>query len=143
MCCAVCKTTGRVCCGPRLYLASLDLCCGMQHTALVLRSSQKMLDQDHPCWNILQVLSWIDLCAGLSAKMLAKGPCVTASVDTVHFLRFVWLQTWMEFLSYQPDCRQKFSHHLSPVTSVLVVMQEREMGTLVWCGCHTHSVGVF
>ncbi|MEW5306635.1 MAG: hypothetical protein WDW36_009089 [Sanguina aurantia] len=34
-----------------------------------------------------QVLSWIDLCAGLSAKMLARGPCVTASVDTVHFLR--------------------------------------------------------
>ncbi|MEW5316579.1 MAG: hypothetical protein WDW38_007945 [Sanguina aurantia] len=33
------------------------------------------------------VLSWIDLCAGLSAKTLARGPCVTASVDTVHFLR--------------------------------------------------------
>ncbi|KXZ46786.1 hypothetical protein GPECTOR_40g520 [Gonium pectorale] len=34
-----------------------------------------------------QVLSWIDLCAGLSAKTLAHGPCVTASVDAVHFLR--------------------------------------------------------
>ncbi|KAG2440081.1 hypothetical protein HXX76_004195 [Chlamydomonas incerta] len=34
-----------------------------------------------------QVLSWIDLCAGLSAKTLAQGPCVTASVDAVHFLR--------------------------------------------------------
>lgn len=34
-----------------------------------------------------QVLSWIDLCAGLSAKTLARGPCVTASVDAVHFLR--------------------------------------------------------
>ncbi|GLC42537.1 hypothetical protein PLESTB_001111000 [Pleodorina starrii] len=34
-----------------------------------------------------QVLSWIDVCAGLSAKTLAHGPCVTASVDAVHFLR--------------------------------------------------------
>ncbi|KAG2491478.1 hypothetical protein HYH03_010263 [Edaphochlamys debaryana] len=34
-----------------------------------------------------QVLSWIDLAAGLSAKTLAHGPCVTASVDAVHFLR--------------------------------------------------------
>lgn len=35
----------------------------------------------------VQVLSWIDVCAGLSAKTLAQGPCVTASVDAVHFLR--------------------------------------------------------
>lgn len=34
-----------------------------------------------------QVLSWIDLCAGMSAKTLARGTCVTASVDAVHFLR--------------------------------------------------------
>eukprot|EP00798_Chlamydomonas_sp_ICE-L_P024461 gene24461-10061_t len=34
-----------------------------------------------------QVLSWIDVCAGLSAKSLARGPCVTASVDAVHFLK--------------------------------------------------------
>ncbi|EFJ48871.1 hypothetical protein VOLCADRAFT_104598 [Volvox carteri f. nagariensis] len=34
-----------------------------------------------------QVLSWIDVCAGLSAKTLVHGPCVTASVDAVHFLR--------------------------------------------------------
>jgi len=33
------------------------------------------------------VLSWIDICAGLSAKTLARGPCVTVSVDAVHFLR--------------------------------------------------------
>jgi acyl-CoA hydrolase len=33
------------------------------------------------------VLSWIDECAGLAAKTLARGPCVTASVDAVHFLR--------------------------------------------------------
>eukprot|EP00887_Chlorella_sp_A99_P007792 scaffold20.g7792.t1 len=33
------------------------------------------------------VLSWIDICAGLAAKMLARGPAVTASVDAVHFLR--------------------------------------------------------
>lgn len=33
-----------------------------------------------------QVLSWIDICAGLAAKSVAGGPCVTASVDTVHFL---------------------------------------------------------
>jgi len=32
------------------------------------------------------VLSWIDVCAGLAAKTLARGPCVTASVDAVHFL---------------------------------------------------------
>ena len=34
-----------------------------------------------------QVLSWIDICAGLAAKAVARGPCVTASVDAVHFLR--------------------------------------------------------
>jgi acyl-CoA hydrolase len=33
------------------------------------------------------VLSWIDVCAGLAAKTLARGPCVTASVDAVQFLR--------------------------------------------------------
>jgi len=33
------------------------------------------------------VMSWIDLCAGLSSKMAARGPCVTASVDAVHFVR--------------------------------------------------------
>ena len=36
---------------------------------------------------MLQVLSWIDICAGLAAKTVARGPVVTASVDTVHFLR--------------------------------------------------------
>jgi hypothetical protein len=35
----------------------------------------------------VQVLSWIDVCAGLSAKTLARGPCVTISVDAVHFFR--------------------------------------------------------
>lgn len=35
---------------------------------------------------MLQVLSWIDICAGLAAKSVAGGPCVTASVDSVHFL---------------------------------------------------------
>lgn len=33
-----------------------------------------------------QVLGWIDVCAGLAAKTVARGPCVTASVDAVHFL---------------------------------------------------------
>lgn len=33
-----------------------------------------------------QVLSWIDICAGLAAKTVAKGPVVTASLDAVHFL---------------------------------------------------------
>ena len=33
------------------------------------------------------MLSWIDICAGLAAKSVAGGPCVTASVDAVHFLR--------------------------------------------------------
>lgn len=36
---------------------------------------------------LLQVLSWIDVCAGLAAKTLARGPCVTVSVDAVHFFR--------------------------------------------------------
>lgn len=35
----------------------------------------------------VQVLSWIDICAGLAAKTVARGPCVTASVDSVHFIR--------------------------------------------------------
>ncbi|GFH16871.1 thioesterase superfamily protein, partial [Haematococcus lacustris] len=34
-----------------------------------------------------EVLSWIDICAGMSAKTLARGPCVTAVVGAVHFLR--------------------------------------------------------
>jgi acyl-CoA thioesterase 11 len=29
----------------------------------------------------------VDICAGMSARSLARGPCVTASVDAVHFLR--------------------------------------------------------
>lgn len=33
------------------------------------------------------VLSWIDVAAGLAAKTLARAPCVTASVDSVQFLR--------------------------------------------------------
>lgn len=33
------------------------------------------------------VLSWIDVAAGLAAKTLARCPCVTASVDAVHFVR--------------------------------------------------------
>ena len=37
--------------------------------------------------DVRQVLSWIDICAGLAAKSVAGGPCVTASVDAVHFLR--------------------------------------------------------
>lgn len=34
-----------------------------------------------------QILSWIDICAGIAAKKLARGPCVTASVDSVQFLK--------------------------------------------------------
>lgn len=34
-----------------------------------------------------QVLGWIDVCAGLAAKTVARGPVVTASVDAVHFLK--------------------------------------------------------
>eukprot|EP00884_Botryococcus_braunii_P001391 jgi/Botrbrau1/11252/Bobra.0038s0024.1 len=34
-----------------------------------------------------QVLSWIDISAGLAAKTVARGPVVTASVDSVQFLR--------------------------------------------------------
>jgi len=34
-----------------------------------------------------QVQSWTNICAGLAAKTVARGPVVTASVDTVHFLR--------------------------------------------------------
>jgi acyl-CoA thioesterase 11 len=32
------------------------------------------------------LLAWVDVAAGLAAKSLARGPCVTASVDAVHFL---------------------------------------------------------
>lgn len=44
-----------------------------------------MADFMHICFGG-QVLSWIDICAGLAAKAVARGPCVTASVDAVHFL---------------------------------------------------------
>lgn len=37
--------------------------------------------------DVVEVLSWIDVCAGLAAKTLAHGPCVTVSVDAVHFFR--------------------------------------------------------
>jgi hypothetical protein len=39
-----------------------------------------------------QVLSWIDIAAGLAAKTLAHGPCVTVSVDAVHFFRCALFQ---------------------------------------------------
>uniref|UniRef100_A0A1D1ZMD4 HotDog ACOT-type domain-containing protein n=1 Tax=Auxenochlorella protothecoides TaxID=3075 RepID=A0A1D1ZMD4_AUXPR len=39
------------------------------------------------------VLSWIDVAAGLAAKTLARAPVVTASLDTVHFLRPCRLQS--------------------------------------------------
>eukprot|EP01135_Chromosphaera_perkinsii_P001765 Nk52_evm34s210 gene=Nk52_evmTU34s210 len=32
-----------------------------------------------------RVLAWIDICAGLASRHLAHYPCVTASVDNVHF----------------------------------------------------------
>lgn len=34
-----------------------------------------------------EILAYIDLCAGLSAKSLARGACVTASLDEVIFLK--------------------------------------------------------
>ncbi|KAJ2999229.1 Acyl-coenzyme A thioesterase 11 [Globomyces sp. JEL0801] len=34
-----------------------------------------------------QILAWMDVCAGVSAKRHANGPCVTAAVDAVHFLK--------------------------------------------------------
>jgi acyl-CoA hydrolase len=33
------------------------------------------------------VMSWIDITAGIAAKGLTKSPCVTASLDSIHFLR--------------------------------------------------------
>jgi len=39
------------------------------------------------------VLGWVDICAGLASKVVARGPCVTASVDSVHFLRPVRVNT--------------------------------------------------
>ena len=33
------------------------------------------------------LMSWIDICAGIAAKTHSDTPCVTASVDAVHFLR--------------------------------------------------------
>ena len=43
--------------------------------------------EDRPLAWPAQVLSWIDICAGLAAKAVARGPCVTASLDSVHFLK--------------------------------------------------------
>ncbi|KAI9197473.1 HotDog domain-containing protein [Polychytrium aggregatum] len=37
------------------------------------------------------ILSWVDICAGIAAKRHAVYPCVTASVDAVHFLHPVKL----------------------------------------------------
>eukprot|EP01137_Pigoraptor_chileana_P035660 Opistho-2@30044 len=34
-----------------------------------------------------QILAWIDICAGIAAKRLARRPCVTASVDDVCFMQ--------------------------------------------------------
>lgn len=34
-----------------------------------------------------QIMSWIDVCAGIAAKTHAESACVTASVDAVHFLQ--------------------------------------------------------
>jgi acyl-CoA thioesterase 11 len=42
---------------------------------------------------MLQVLSWVDICAGLASKVVARGPCVTASVDSVHFLKPVMVNS--------------------------------------------------
>lgn len=39
------------------------------------------------------VLSWVDICAGLASKVVARGPCVTASVDSVHFLKPVMVNS--------------------------------------------------
>ena len=38
-------------------------------------------------------MSWVDLCAGLSSKMAARGACVTASLDAVHFVRPLKINT--------------------------------------------------
>jgi acyl-CoA hydrolase len=36
-------------------------------------------------------MEWIDVCAGIAAKTHADMPCVTASVDAVHFLQPIYV----------------------------------------------------
>lgn len=61
---------------------------GMASTRIVMH--QIVLPSDSDTLGICfggQVLGWIDICAGLAAKTVARGPVVTASVDAVHFLK--------------------------------------------------------
>ena len=58
-----------------------------------------------------QVLGWIDVCAGLAAKTVARGPCVTASVDAVHFLK---------------PCRVVCKYHLPRKPSHFKITSERK-----------------
>jgi acyl-CoA thioesterase 11 len=36
-------------------------------------------------------MSWIDICAGIAAKTHTEQPCVTASVDAIHFLNPIFV----------------------------------------------------
>jgi len=33
-----------------------------------------------------QIMAWLDICAAVSAQRHARGPCVTASIDSIHFI---------------------------------------------------------
>lgn len=63
----------------------MDVCAGLARQDDAVRPHRDR--REASCDGALQVLSWIDVCAGLAAKTVARGPVVTASVDTVHFLR--------------------------------------------------------
>jgi acyl-CoA hydrolase len=54
------------------------------------------------------VLSWIDICAGLAAKTFSRGPCVTASVDAVHFLRPCHVSSQLAMQAGRQADRQAF-----------------------------------
>ena len=67
----------------------LPACQGCSVPCRGLNPTQTLPTPHHCAYNSQggTVLSWIDICAGLAAKTYARGPCVTASVDAVHFLR--------------------------------------------------------
>lgn len=88
-----CSCSGQQCC----LCAWWSLCLEHSRCVAATRAMLKAFgflsaERVPPCYAmcdnvVLQVLSWIDVCAGLSAKTLARGPCVTISVDAVHFFR--------------------------------------------------------
>ncbi|HZZ86029.1 MAG TPA: acyl-CoA thioesterase [Anaeromyxobacteraceae bacterium] len=67
--------------GPRLA-AKLASSSYVEMTQLVMPSHANRLDTAFGG----QVVSWVDLAAGIAAQRHARGPCVTASIDQLSFL---------------------------------------------------------